>query len=253
MAAPDTVARWTDGADPGQMPGWPTGPDRPHLPDDVVHVWICDLDASPDVLLDSLSADERARARGILREPARARWAHSRAILRSLSGAYLDEDPARVRLRLGPHDRPELCRDGWAPSFSVSHSGPIALIAFASAGPVGVDIELDRPGIDVERLAPRILRPDARAGLGPLSPTERRRELLRAWVAREARGKCLGTGLAAAPSRTAPSVVELALGASATGALATTSPSRAIERWRWPGRHASGTGGTQRAARRSSR
>ena len=252
MAAPDTVARGTHAPDPGQMPGWPPGPARPRLPDDVVHVWICDLDACPDGLLDSLSAAERARGRAILREPAGARWARSRAILRSLLGGYLEEDPARVRIRIGSNDRPELCRDGWGPSFSVSHSGPIALIAFASAGSVGVDIELERPGIDVERLAARMLGPDAHAELGTLAPTERRRELLRAWVAREARGKCLGTGLAAAHSRTATSVLELELGVAAAGALATTSPPRAIERWRWPAARI-GAAVAQHAARRSSR
>ena len=63
------------------------------------------------------------------------------------------------------------------------------------------------------------------------------RELLRAWVRREAALKCLGTGLGAphpAAADKAPWVTELEVGAGATAAVAAAAAPSELRCWRWP-------------------
>jgi 4'-phosphopantetheinyl transferase len=82
-------------------------------------------------------------------------------------------------------------------SFNVSHSGRLALFAFAR-GCVGVDVELDRRPIDEAALARRAFSPGAARRIATLAPAGRREEFLREWARHEAALKCLGVGIGAA-------------------------------------------------------
>jgi phosphopantetheinyl transferase len=175
---------------------WTPAPARPRATQGVVDVWRADLAAAGDELEDLLCPQERERAAQIAPERDRVLWARSRGVLRALLARYLDADPRELRFELGPHGKPAL-RGDWAKPgidtgagegprpgdslrFNLSHSGPLMLVAVSAGRNVGVDVERPRKRYTAE--------------------------FLRAWVAREAAGKCrgsglsgLGTGLTAAP------------------------------------------------------
>jgi phosphopantetheinyl transferase len=152
---------------------WTPAPPHPRARKGSIHVWRADLIAVGDELEDLLCADELARAARIVPERNRVLWARSRGVLRALLARYLDRDPRELRFVLGPHGKPALYGGAGSKTdlrFNLSHSGGLALVAVTAGREVGVDIECAR-----ERYTA---------------------EFLRAWVAREAAVKCLGTGLA---------------------------------------------------------
>jgi 4'-phosphopantetheinyl transferase len=202
------------------------------LTPDAVHIWIADLrraDAVPEVL----SAAERARSR-----KAGPLWARSREILRRLLAEYIEhEQPGELRFALGPHGKPTLV--GGGPSFNLSHSGHLALYAIAHGRELGVDLELIRPLRAERGLAKRLLGEHEARALAELTPHERTRALLVAWVRREALGKCHGAGVAHAPASESAArveVVELQLGVDLVGALASDPPGDELCSYRWPAR-----------------
>ena len=160
-AAPG-VRRFRGVAQAAQTAGWQPGPQRPALRADAVHVWRADLSAAGDELSESLSEQELSRAARFPSPGAGRLWASSRAILRELIARYTDLHPRDVLLHTGRSGRlslaahAELC-------FSLSHSGGLALYAFASTLPVGVDVEAPRD-VNEAALARRLLGAGAGAG-----------------------------------------------------------------------------------------
>lgn len=146
---------------------WTPAPTRPRATQGVVDVWRADLAALGDELEDLLCPQEHERAARIAPERNRVMWARSRGVLRALLACYLDADPRALRFALGPHGKPALAGEGLR--FNLSHSGPLMLVAVSAGRNVGVDVERPRKRYTTE--------------------------FLRAWVAHEAAGKCLGTGL----------------------------------------------------------
>lgn len=142
----------------------------------VVEVWRVDLgDRSLDELTDGpLCPAERARAARIVRRDARVLWTRSRVTLRTLLARYVERDPRGLEFELGPCGKPGLAGETDL-CFNLSHSGELMLVAVTAGAEVGVDVERAR-----ERYSARFLSE---------------------WTLREARVKCLGTGLAHAPER----------------------------------------------------
>ncbi len=166
-----------------------------------VHVWRADLAADGDRLEGLLCPEEIARADQIVPRRRRAMWIRSRGVLRMLLARYVGADPRELRFVLGPHGKPALHREtpGEATDlrFNLSHSGNLALLAVSTGREVGVDIERARG--------------------------RHTAELLRAWVAREATGKCLGTGLTTPPESSQPDDLwsaQLDVGPQAAAAVA---------------------------------
>jgi 4'-phosphopantetheinyl transferase len=92
---------------------------------------------------------------------------------------------------------------GPALHFNLSHAGGWLLIATRVDGPIGVDIEFPRDGLDLERLARRVFSPAEQAGLQ--RATERsaaagQRWFFGCWTRKEALLKCLGIGFAGGAS-----------------------------------------------------
>ncbi|MFJ2865088.1 4'-phosphopantetheinyl transferase family protein [Kitasatospora sp. NPDC087314] len=82
------------------------------------------------------------------------------AATRIVLGERLGRPPAALSFTRGPWGKPEV--EGAAGLyFSLSHSGEIALLALASR-PVGVDVELARADLDIDRLAGRFFPPEER-------------------------------------------------------------------------------------------
>jgi 4'-phosphopantetheinyl transferase len=231
---------------------WASGPERPRLDVGVVDVWRADLTAAREGLDALLSDEERARAARMPNERARGMWTRSRGVLRALLARYLgaDTDPAALQFAAGAHGKPALAGqssrgstvEGARPArvermqFNLSHSGELALYAFAAGLAVGIDVELDRRPIDEVGIASRTFGAAEASRLRALDPRTRRHEFLRAWVRHEARLKCLGVGISGegtVSSRSSPWIAELAIGPDAAGAVAVEVAPRALRCWDW--------------------
>jgi 4'-phosphopantetheinyl transferase len=234
-------------------PDWAAGPGRPLLAEGAVHVWRADLTAVSDELLELLSPEERVRAERFSRERDRQLWTHSRGLLRALLGRYLHADPRTLRLATGTHGKPALADDplGSATppdtnsprsvslSFNLSHSGGLALYAFAPTAAVGVDVEVSRRSVNAVAIAARTFGAAEASRLELLDAPSREREFLRAWVRYEAELKCLGVGIgavhSAAHGRT-PWIAQLEMGPRAAAAVGVELPPHELRCWEWPPR-----------------
>jgi 4'-phosphopantetheinyl transferase len=161
-------------------------------------VFTVDLDPPADVaehlgsLLPAAEADTSA--------PIRVARAATRVVL----GDALDADPAAIEISRRcehcdhpTHGRPTVTgRDDI--SFSLSHSGSLAVIALTNDGAtVGVDVETLRPRRRLPALAARIMNDDEYAAWTALDDeSDRLRAFLRTWTAKEAYLKALGIGIA---------------------------------------------------------
>jgi len=217
----------------GRTP-WEPGPARPRLAAATVDVWCADLDAPAPTA--ALSADERDRAARFAQAEAGARWAAARGVLRALLGAYLAVDPAALRFEHGPHGKPSLAGE---PSlrFNLSHSGGVAVLAFAPDREVGVDVELPRRAVDHVAIARRVLGDAEAERLAALDAPARERAFLRAWVRWEATVKCRGTGIGGdetAADAPEPWLCELEIGGPGAAALAVAGGPVEVRRRRWP-------------------
>lgn len=179
-------------------------PRRP-LPDEV-HVWVAELDVGISPGLRGLPPRGRERARALLRPETASRWA-ARWELREVLARYLDQDPAAIELMTGEHGKPRLADRSTYLSFNLSHSGSFALIAVAVGREVGVDLERIEPSRDVLLLAEKALSSDGAAAVRRAGPSERDALFFALWTKYEARLKCLGTGIAAAPAELPPITV----------------------------------------------
>jgi 4'-phosphopantetheinyl transferase len=234
---------------------WTAGPAEPRLARHAVHVWRADLDSIPDGMRAYLSVDERARAARFPRELGGRRWAAARGVLRALLGRYLDGDPSALALRVDDHGRPTLAAGRHSVAFNVSHSGPIALLAFSATASVGVDVQVcpARP-IDEIAIGRRALGAKVAGRLAALEPAPRARAFLRAWTRHEAALKLRGTGIWAARDVDRARlrahrawVAELDLGGEAAGAVALERSPSELRCWSW-----SRTGRASRDARDAS-
>ena len=196
-----------------------------------VDVWCASLDDHPvetvPLLQALISRDEAERARGFYFERDRRRYLVGRGILRILLGRYLGRAPQEVVFRYGPNGKPSLAA-GLADAplhFNVAHSEGLALYAFTSAGPVGVDLELMRDLPDWPQVADAVFSARELAQLRACPPAGRRDEFFRAWTRQEAVLKALGTGLAGAADAAAEAafaVHPLQVAPGFAAALATT-------------------------------
>lgn len=175
-------------------------PAVPPLMEGIVQLWL--VHASPEAGKHAealLSEEERARSATIRRSADRRLYASSHVALRHLLSAHLERDPAQIDFIREPcpccdkpHGRPAL--PGAPLHFSLSHSGNLALIAFATK-PVGVDLErLPEPEV-VSQVA-RVLHPLERTGLEALPVERRAAAFARCWTRKEAYLKGVGSGIA---------------------------------------------------------
>jgi 4'-phosphopantetheinyl transferase len=155
------------------------------------------LDAGEHAVSNLLTANEAARARRFTRIADRARFAQTRAALRTLLADRLRCRPQEVPLASGQHGKPFVDSVGArVPLFNVSHSGAHALIAMADpdlVSCIGVDIERQRH--DTE-LAPFLsLAFTDRERLEILAEQDVTDALYTRWVGKEAVLKAIGVGV----------------------------------------------------------
>lgn len=165
-----------------------------------VHVWSARLDITPRErgwLEDTLSADERRRARSFRRESDRYRSIASRGILRSLLASYFGLQPEEIGFAYGPYGKPQL-----APSladsglrFNLSHSGVWALYAIAHCREVGIDLEQQQRDMAWWQLAPLVFSAKEQAEFAEIPAGHKTEAFLCGWTRKEAYLKGRGEGL----------------------------------------------------------
>ena len=118
----------------------------------------------------------------------------ARAWVRRILGYYLGIEPQAVDLQRAPGGKP------WVPQadlhFNLSHSGPYLLFAISARGPLGCDMEVERPRHRLSALLERVFSKEEQERIRPLSPEDRLNAFYRSWTLKEAYVKAVGKGIA---------------------------------------------------------
>jgi 4'-phosphopantetheinyl transferase len=202
------------------------------LPEDEVQLWRVDLEAirgEESRWQKLLSSDEMRRALRFHFARDRQRFIASRALLRIILAAYLGTDPTDLTFSYSDKEKPFLAPphadSGF--KFNVSHSGGIALLAFARLRDIGVDVEQVRRDFDVESLAQRFFSAREQAQIVALPAEERVDAFYRCWTRKEAYIKATGDGLSLPLTQ-----FDVNLGPGEASALLATRPDGSeAERW----------------------
>jgi 4'-phosphopantetheinyl transferase len=167
------------------------------LPEDEVQLWNVDLAAVAEGeprWKQILSEDERTRAARFHFSRDRQYFTATRALLRTILGSYLDSDPKALLFHYSEKEKPSLSPLR-SVEFNVSHSGDVALLAFARGRALGVDVEQLRENFDHAAIARRFFSEQEQRQLAALAPSERYHGFFRCWTRKEAYIKAQGAGL----------------------------------------------------------
>ena len=191
------VRRGVPGASGGS---WPPPPETLALGSDEIHVWRAALNcgAAPlQDLLQTLSADERARAGRFYFQQDREHFIAARGRLRIILGRYLVIDPNQLRICYSPSGKPSVAQEcgGEAVRFNVSHSHGLALYAITHGRELGVDLERIRPDRADAQLAEHFFSPREVAMLRALPTSLQQEAFFHCWTRKEAYIKAKGEGL----------------------------------------------------------
>jgi 4'-phosphopantetheinyl transferase len=117
--------------------------------------------------------------------------------LRILLAGYVDADPAELVFHYSEKEKPSLksVPSGSHVEFNASHSGGVALLAFARGRALGVDVEQLRENFDHAAIARRFFSEQEQRQLLALAPPERYHGFFRCWTRKEAYVKAQGAGL----------------------------------------------------------
>src|SRR4051812_2138588 len=169
---------------------WRPAPKDLSLPENVVHVWRADL-AAPAA--DVLSADEREKAAQFHFDKDRTRYIAARSILRQLIARYERVPAETIQFSYNTYGKPAL--EGSSLRFNASHSGGLALLAFARNKNVGVDIERIRADPASREIASQFFSEDEIAALRALPAETLAPAFFACWTRKEAFIKAHGSGL----------------------------------------------------------
>ncbi len=169
---------------------WPPAPKDLSLPENTVHVWRAELlPSAPDVL----SVDERTKAAQFHFDRDRDRYVAARVILRQLISRYERLQPESIEFTYNTYGKPAL--EASTLRFNASHSGGLALLAFARNRNIGVDLECIRPDLASREIASQFFSQDEIAALRALSPETLAPAFFACWTRKEAFIKAHGSGL----------------------------------------------------------
>ena len=162
-------------------------------------IWLVDCEAEALTLesledaVPRLSEEEIAQALRMRDAGERGRWRAAHIALRFLLERWAGEDVRGLAFTQAANGKPFLPPP--APSFSLSHSGRLALIGLARSGKIGVD---------VQEIAPRLISGErrqliedyaVRIARGAQLPADRDRRFIQAWTRIEALSKADGQGV----------------------------------------------------------
>ena len=170
------------------------------LPSNEVHIWYAVLDQPVSQFygfIQTLSTDERIRAKRFYFERDRKRFIAGRGILRTLLGLYLDAEPNCIQFCYGKNGKPSLA-DASAPGriqFNLSHSEGLAVYAFTRDREIGVDIEHIHNIPEMEQIAEQFFSARENAVFRALPPSKKKEGFFNCWTRKEAFIKAIGGGL----------------------------------------------------------
>jgi 4'-phosphopantetheinyl transferase len=233
----------------GSRGSWRPPPKELSLSENVVHVWRGELASAS---LRILSADERDKAAQFHFDKDRNRYIAARTILRQLIGRYENRPPEQIQFTYNTYGKPAL--DGSSLRFNTSHSGNLALFAFARDKNVGVDLERIRPDFASREIASQFFSPEEIAALRALAGESQTRAFFSCWTRKEALIKAHGSGLSLplhkfvvsldAPARLVRTdfdteaveqwaLHELEVGEGFAAALAVEGKAERVDCWHW--------------------
>jgi len=125
------------------------------------------------------------------------RFAVGRGHLRTLLGARLGMDPARVEIGYGQNGKPALAGSSATSAlrFNSARSGDLAVVAFAYGRELGVDVEAVCCLRDADEIARRHFSRHELGAYLALDPAEQLVGFYNCWTRKEAFTKALGDGL----------------------------------------------------------
>jgi 4'-phosphopantetheinyl transferase len=192
--------------------------------EDEVQLWRVDLEAiraEESGWQEILSSDERNRAARFHFPDDRQRFVASRALLRTILAGFLNIDAKELRFSYSKKDKPFVgpAHADSGITFNMSHSGGVALYAFARRREIGVDVEQIRSDFDIEPIARRFFSVLEQQQLAALPADSRVDAFFRCWTRKEAYIKAVGDGLSLPLSQ-----FDVSLDPSGTDALLATRP-----------------------------
>lgn len=143
----------------------------------------------------ALAESERARARRYRFDRDRDDFLRGRLALRGILAGTIGCRPVDVRFCGGPGEKPTLPAVQRC-CFSFSRSAGCGLCAVTRIGPVGIDIEAERPMNNLEDLARDVFTSEELDELWALPREEVLAAFFRGWTRKEAYLKAVGVGLA---------------------------------------------------------
>ncbi len=164
-----------------------------------VHLWKASLNYSNDTikyLLDTLSVDEKERAKRFYQEKHSRGFIIARGLLRVILGHYITEKPSSIIFKYSSKGKPTLADISYPLSFNLSHSQERVIYGLGYVERIGVDLEYQREITDVSKLAERFFSPKEYQYLQNRPEIERNNLFLRLWTAKEAYLKATGEGIA---------------------------------------------------------
>lgn len=166
-----------------------------NLEPETIHLWYVDVGANLDSrYYNLLSEDEKVRAGKYRFTQDQYVFIKARAVLRILSGEYLQKDPAHIRFKYGAYGKPYF-QDENSLYFNVSHSGSKAIIGFSKHTEMGVDIEKIKEDLDVLDIAGKFFSQSEIKSLTEITKEEQNRAFFRCWTRKESFIKAKGDGL----------------------------------------------------------
>ena len=164
-----------------------------------VKVWQLSLDVDAPTIAacwETLSLDERIRARRFLHPQGKRRFVVARACLRLLLAAMIEVDPADIEFTHNRFGKPYVAgqaKDNGI-QFNVTHSNDIALYAIAFGRQVGIDLEHIQCDVDIARIADYAFSDRERRYLARMGGKSYRKGFYQIWVRKEALVKADGRG-----------------------------------------------------------
>ena len=162
-----------------------------------IDVWIFKIEVENAItsLLESfLSASEQYRANAFRFSHLRRSYITSRGTLRVLLGHYLRLSPKDVQIEYGTLGKPYVTSPEGL-RFNVSHSGSLAVVAFAIRCEIGIDIERIRHVDESELIATRLFHSDETAELRTVPVSQKEQAFFLCWTRKESYVKAFGQGL----------------------------------------------------------
>ena len=151
-------------------------------------------------LWETLSADERARARRYRFALHRDRFIAARGMVRRLLAQRLSIPAAAMRFVYGRSGKPALAPEqNTAIAFNLSHSAELGVCVFGAVAALGVDVEAMRDEPGARAAVWRCLDPQERAAVCALAPERQLAALYGFWTCKEAVMKATGRGFGLDP------------------------------------------------------